>query len=389
MKLFGRYSLFGILLILVNCSAFQQLQLESQARVAKAENTHRIPFEYVKKLIVVEARLQQKTTPNHFIFDTAAHTSKVEYSLAERLALSTKSKRSNGTAQGIRRSIEMTVLDRVLLNELPFYKIAAGKLKYDPTSYSPCVASDGIIGANLIKLANWKIDYQQKVLEASKNSLFPAEDTKSHVLDFNTSFLSGIPKIDIEIDGKKIKNVLFDVGYNGGLVIPEKYASSFPSTPSTLYIDQSTSGIYGSNRDTLIVKELNVQLGDLNTKIPVQFSSLNKALLGNDFLEHFTVYLNYNEKKIILQPREKVHIQAERTFIPGILTDSLWIVNRTTPDSILQIGDTLQTINGFRPKDIFTSHCDYFLRVSEFLDQDSLVLTTNHQKIIHLNLSKK
>jgi len=389
MKSFSMYFLFGIMLVLVSCNAYQQLQLESNARAARVENTHRIPFEYVKKLLIVEANLQQKTTKNRFIFDTAAHTSKVEYALAESLQLPTKSRRSNGTAQGIRRTIEMTVVDRILLHELPFYEIAAGKLKYDAKSYSPCIAPDGIIGANLIKLANWKIDYQQKVLETSQNSLFPPENTISHELSFKTSFLSGIPKIDIIIGGELIKNVLFDVGYNGGLVVPKKYAFSFPQVTSSLYIDQSTSGIYGSNRDTLIVKELMVSMNDFSTKVPVQFSSLNKALLGNDFLEHFTIYLNYDEKKIILQPKEQVHIEAERTFIPGILNDSLWIVNRTTPNSALQIGDTIHAINGLQPKDIFTSHCDYFLRISALLNQDTLILLKNHQKIIHRNQSKK
>lgn len=382
MKLFYTYSLLGMILALVSCKTYQQLQLETEA-------THRIPFEYIKGLIVVEAKVQQQATKNRFIFDTAAHTSKIEYGLAERLQLPTTYKRSNGTAQGIRRTVEMTVIDSIFLQNLPFYRIAAGKLQYDAKSYSPCVAPDGIIGANFIKLANWKIDYQQQLLETSQNSLFPTENTKTHELDFKTSFRSGIPKIDIEIGGKRIKNVLFDVGYNGGLVVPEKYASLFSETASELYIDQSTSGIFGSNRDTLMVKELSVKLGDFNTKIPVQFSSLDKALLGNDFLEHFTIFLNYDTKKIILQSKEKVQIAPERNFIPGILNDSLWIVNRTTPNLILQIGDTLQTINGFRPKDIFRSHCDYFLQISTLLNQDSLLIKTQQQKIIHLNQSKK
>lgn len=381
--------LFGIVLILASCSAYRHLRLAANTEVASTKKSHRIPFEYTKGLIVVEANLQTKKTKNRFIFDTAAFQSKVEYLLAEALQLPTKSTRSNGTAQGIRRIIEITIVDSILLGDVQFYGVSAGKLKYDAKSYSPCVAPDGIIGANLIKLANWKIEYQQRFLEVSKHKLLPPENSHYHRLDFTTSFLSGIPKIDIEINGKLIKNVLFDVGYNGGLVIPEKYAALFPNTITKQYIDQSTSGIFGSNRDTLIVKELNVQIGDFSTKIPVQFSSLNKALLGNDFLEHFTVYLDYDEKKIILQPTENVHIAEERSFIPGILNDSLWVVNRTVPNSKLHIGDTLVTINGYTPKDMYSSHCDYFLNVSKLLHTDTLVLQTNHQKIIHLNQSKK
>ncbi|AXG69027.1 aspartyl protease [Kordia sp. SMS9] len=384
---FYKYSLFGMILVFVSCSAYQQLR--SDTAISADQNTHQIPFDYVKGLMVVEANLQQKTTKNRFIFDTGAFQSKVEYSLAEHLQLLTKSRRSNGTAQGIRRTIETTVVDSILFDDVVFYGISAGKLKYDAKSYSPCVAPDGIIGANLIKLANWKIDFQKQLLTASKNTLFPPENTRYHRLDFRTSFRSGIPKIDIEVNGKLIKNVLFDVGFNGGLVIPENYVSQFPNVASEFFFDQSTSGIFGSNRDTLIVKKLKVQLGDFHTEIPVQFSSLHKALLGTDFLEHFTIYLDYDHQKIILQPLEKVAISKEHKFIPGILSDSLWIVNRTVPNSKLQLGDTLKAINGFAPKALFTSHCDYFLNISKLLHQDTLFITTQDQKIIPLYLSKK
>ena len=104
--------------------------------------------------------LRQDT--HQFIFDTGAFQSKVEYSLSESLNLKTKFKRDNGTAQGIKREIEITSVDSVKIGESKFINIGAGKLKYDKNSYSPCVAKDGIIGANLIKLAHWKIDYQKK-----------------------------------------------------------------------------------------------------------------------------------------------------------------------------------------------------------------------------------
>lgn len=381
-----KYLIFSIVFFIVSCDTVKQLQLETDADVKISKSTHRIPFEYTKDLIIVQAQLQGKTTKNSFIFDTGAFNSKVEYNLAEALQLATASKQSNGTAQGIRRTIEMTVIDSVQFDEVLFYGIAAGKLKYDAKSYSPCVAPDGIIGANLIKLANWKIDYQRKELVVSQEDFEFDERLPKHTVDFYTSFLSGIPKIDIEIEGVLIENVLFDLGYNGGLVIPEKHASKFSNSVSKTFVDQSTSGIYGSNRDTLIVKELNVTISDFTTKIPVQFSSLNKALLGNDFLEHFTIYLDYNNEKIILQPTERVHIAKEKSFVPGVLNDSLWIVNRCIADSNVQIGDTLRSINGFKPKDAFTSHCDYFLNLTTFLQKDTLVLEKQNRQKVQLSL---
>ncbi|WP_298418111.1 aspartyl protease family protein [uncultured Kordia sp.] len=373
-----KYIIFSVIFLVfhTNCDTAKQLQLEANADVKFSRKTHRIPFEYRKDLILVKAQLQGSNFKNTFIFDTGAFNSKIEYELAESLGLATASKQSNGTAQGIRRMIEMTVIDSVLFDELTFYGISAGKLKYDSKSYSLCLAPDGIIGANLIKLANWKVDYKRKELVVFEDAFQFDEQLPKHSVNFYTSFLSGIPKIDVEIEGVVIKDVLFDLGYNGGLVIPKKYASKFSNIASKTFVDQSTSGIYGSNRDTLIVKDLQVKISDFSTKIPVQFSSLDKALLGNDFLEHFTLYIDYTNEKIILQPTEVVHIEKEKPFIPGILNDSLWVVNRCKTNEQLKIGDTLRSINGLTPKEVFDSHCDYFLNLTTFLQKDTLVLET-------------
>ena len=368
-------------LLLLSCNTISELRLQSNNYSVISKETS-IPFKYTKKLIVVEAYLNNSKKANSFIFDTGAFQSKVEYNLSEELNLKTITKRKNGTSQGVKREIEITSVNSVSLSTSSFFNIGAGKLKYDVTSYSPCVAKDGIIGANLIKLAHWKIDYVNKELKVSKDPFIISDNGEHYTLKFATSFLSGVPKVNIEINGKVIENVIFDLGYNGGLVVPYQFANQFHSKKSQTIIDQSTAGIFGSNRDTLLVKELNVKLGAFQTKMPVEFSSLNKVLLGNDFLEHFTIYLNYDDDKIILTPNSSVTIEKATTFIPGILNDSLWIVNRTGPKLPLKIGDTLKTINGYQPKDVFKSHCDYFLNISEFLKSDTLNVETQHKNKI-------
>ncbi|WP_271766254.1 aspartyl protease family protein [Aquimarina algiphila] len=372
---------------LLSCNTISELKLQSDADSTISVETT-IPFRYTKKLIVVDAHLNNSKTTNSFIFDTGAFQSKVEYQLSQELKLNTITKRNNGTAQGVKREIEITTVDSIKISKSKFYNISAGKLKYDQKSYSPCIAEDGIIGANLIKLAHWKIDYQKKEMLVSQKSILPNTNNEQFDIEFDTSLLSGIPKIDIEINGQIIKDVIFDLGYNGGLVVPYRFAEKFHSTKTQTIIDQSTAGIFGSNRDTLLVKQLNVKIGNLKTIISVEFSSLNKALLGNDFLEHFKVYIDYNDDKIILESVEPMAIDKPKTFIPGILNDSLWIVNRTNPKLPLKIGDTLKTINGYQPKDLFASHCDYFLEVSQLLASKVLFIETKQGKEIKIKSFK-
>ena len=368
-----------------SCNTVTQINMNAKSAVI-GNHVDSLRFTYKKKIMVVDASLEDNQEPHQFIFDTGAFYTKIEKHLADDLKLPTVFTKSNSTAQGITRKVEMTSANKIKLANTTYQNIAAGKLRYAKESYSPCLAEHGIIGANLIKLQNWKIDYQKQRLYFSNETFEEEKAGINSAINFSTGFLSGIPEIKINIDGKTIENVLFDVGYNGGLVLPKKYAELFDNTKSQIFLDKSTSGIFGSNLDTLEVKALEVTLGNSKSKIPVEFSSLNKALLGNDVLEHFTVYLNYNDEKITLIPVSPITLDEPKRFIPGILNDSLWVVDRIHDEIPLKIGDTLKSINGFRPKELFKSHCDYFLNVSKFMDQDSITIGLLNDTLIKSSL---
>lgn len=346
------------------------MKLLTEGEVTRENYVQTIPFEWRKELIVVKARLNSDTKEREFIFDTGAFNSKVESKLATSLGLEVVTNKTNSTAQGISQKIEVVRIDSLQLGETTFYNIGAGKLTYAPTSASPCIAASGIIGANLMKLAHWKIDYQKQLLYFSDT---PFEvDEGSYVLPFDRPALSGTPEIDLEIEGKKVENILFDVGYNGGLILPLSIANHFESSQSSIILDQSTSGIYGTNTDSLLVKNLKVNVGGTKAQIPVEFSTLNKALLGNEFLKHFEVNINYNTKEIYLRKQQAVYIAAPLNFSVAIESDSLWVVSRTTPDLPLQLGESLLTVNGKKPTDLFTSYCDYVVNNGKLFEKDSL-----------------
>ena len=69
-------------------------------------------------------------------------STKVQYDLSEKLNLETITIRNNGTAQGVKREIEITSVDSISLSTASFFNIGTGKLKYDAISYSPCIAKD-------------------------------------------------------------------------------------------------------------------------------------------------------------------------------------------------------------------------------------------------------
>jgi hypothetical protein len=344
-----------------------------------------IPFEYKKDLIVIKAKINDEGKKRQFIFDSGAFDSKIEFTLAEDLKLPTKATKTNSTAQGITQRIQITQLEKIQLGNTSFSNISAGKLKYDSESASRCIAPHGIIGANLMKLAHWKIDYQNQNIHFS-DRLFSFMGNQSHTLQFEKPLLSGTPEIELAVAGKTVSGVLFDIGYNGGLILPASLLEAFSSEEENIYFDRSTSGIFGTNTDTLIAKKLKVSLAGLDMEIPVEFSSIGKALLGNDILEHFEVTINYDKKVISLSPQSKVEVESPYSFIPGVLNDSLWVVNRTTAELSFSLGDTLQSIQGQRPKDLYTTYCDYFLNIHQILHTDSLLVARTDGTTISLSI---
>lgn len=359
-----------MIMLVSSCSYFKNVKLLIDGEIKRKNYVQTIPFEWRKELIVVRAKLNSDTVQREFIFDTGAFNSKVESSLANRLGLDVVTEKTNSTAQGISKKIEVVRVDSLQLGETTIYNLGAGKLTYAPTSASPCIASSGIIGANLIKLAHWKIDYENQLLHFS-DSPFDLEEG-SYILPFDRPLLSGTPQISLEVQGKKAENVLFDVGYNGGLILPLSLASHFRDVDSKIILDQSTSGIYGTNTDSLLVKNLTVDVAGVKAKIPVEFSSLNKALIGNEFLKHFTVVINYQTKEIYLKKQQDIYVSPPLHFSVAIQDDSLWMVSRTSPEIPLELGETLLSINGKKPNALFRSHCDHIMNLGKLLKQDSL-----------------
>ena len=358
------------LLMLSSCSYMANVKLLTGGEIRRTDYVDSVPFVLRKDLIVVEAALNDESVARSFIFDTGAFDGKVEQGVADGLELDVVSTKTNSTAQGLRRKIEVVRIDSMRLGSTWAYDIGAGTLTYAATSASQCIAPHGIIGGNLIKLAHWKIDYEDQRLHFSDR---PFEvDARATSIPFDRPALSGTPSIDLRVDGVTVKDVLFDVGYNGGLVLPMGLADRFDAPVLETILDESTSGIYGTNPDSLLVKELSVELGGVTSRVPVSFSALDKALLGNEILKHFTVVIDYDDKTIHLTPMREVVVQPSRNVLVAAENDSTWVVTRTTRSTDLALGDKLLTVNGKRPIEMFSSYCDYVMNVGRLFESDSL-----------------
>ncbi|WP_370391109.1 aspartyl protease family protein [uncultured Winogradskyella sp.] len=361
---------------LSSCNYVKNVNLLTSGDLDRENFTDSISFEMKKDLVIVKAQINGKDNMLDFIFDTGAFNSKINHTLTEAYNLETKAIKENEDSNGNVKIIEVTQLEKVQLGHTVFSKIGAGKVKYAEESPSPCIAEHGIIGANLIKLANWKIDYEKQMIYFSDKPFSVDNPSKAIVLDYDAPTLSATPKVNVKIAGRTVENLLIDTGSNGGFRLPSALQNAFTSTETQTYYDRSVSGIYGFSTDTLVIKTL--PLDDFKTTFPIQFSALGKGLIGNEYLKYFKLYIDTDDDVITLEPQRTIETPKERpiSFIPT--SDNRWQINRVSANAKhgLKLGDTLLKINNSTPKDLYKDYCDYVMNSHEIYESAYLELVT-------------
>jgi len=265
-----------------------------------------------------------------------------------------------------------------------FSNIGAGKVEYAEDSPSPCIAEHGIIGANLIKLAHWKIDYQKKMLYFSDEPFTIENSENAITLDYDAPTLSETPKVELNIEGRLVGNLIIDTGSNGGFRLPSSVEDAFSSENTETFYDRSVSGIYGFKADTLIVKIL--QLNDFNTRFPIEFSTLGKGLIGNEFLKYFMLYMDTDEQTITLVPQSEIIVQPIRQLSVIPAKDNTWLLNRVsaTASHGLKLGDTLINVNHQKPSDLYQDYCDYVMNNYKLYNTDTITIETKRKEILNI-----
>lgn len=373
---------------LSSCNYLKNVNLLTSGDLEREDYTDSIPFRFEKDLIIVQAKINGQQQSLDFIFDTGAFNSKINHTLTDAFDLDTKAIKENTDTNGSVKTIEVTQLKQVKLGETVFTKIGAGKVVYTEDSPSPCIAKHGIIGANLIKLAHWKIDFARQMIYFSDRPFVIDNPSNAISLDYDAPMLSATPKVDFNIDGRSVKNLVIDTGSNGGLRLPSSLQKAFTSAETETYYDRSVSGIYGFKTDTLVVKIL--QLDDFNTRFPIQFSVLGKGLIGNAFLKHFKMYINTSDDIITLEQQKPI-IQPQKYQLSVVPSENnKWIINRVSAKAThgLNLGDTLLKVNDKTPEDLYKNYCEFVMKNYEVYENQPIELTTINQDTLKVFTSK-
>ncbi len=287
---------------------------------ASAENLRKTTFKFADGLIWVEVAIPGRYEPLHFLFDTGAGATVLNLSTARELGLSLgRSLRVQGpqghtTARVIHRFhgtlVGIPLPERVLAIDLG-----------SPSQACHC-RIDGLVGADFLAGRVIRLDYSARSLWLESTGDTLSRDAFTVPLERRNDAWC----VPARISGRPRNWIRVDTGYDGGLSWwpgaggpprqndPTVGLSTDPGhspgrrAPRVIPSESSASDSASSTDMSAAMAELDLSLGDTpigNMETTLLRHPLFKGehgLLGNEFLLHYEVTLDFAHGLLVLAP---------------------------------------------------------------------------------------
>ena len=296
-------------LVFNSCSIIKTNRLVKKSKLQNEVFYVEIPFTYNSNQIFVPVEIEGK--PYNFIFDTGADLSIIDQEILKSISYEKQFSRNVFDASNSKSKLDFISIPKIAISELEFTNIIAvsADLKHFEKRIS-CPRIDGVIGIDLIRKSNWKIDYKNNLLCAT-NSFNKIKNTEQPTAALLKTGKNGAIITKLESGDKKI-NMKLDTGFSGGLLI-DKHKSqlaynNYPNNQKTFTIAETGTTLNEkkmtkSRVDFIKLDQIKLQNSILTNQI-VTLSN-HKNLIGNSFLENYQVLMNFSNDEIILKGAPK------------------------------------------------------------------------------------
>lgn len=258
-----------------------------------------LPFDYGGGHILISAEIEPLGGPKTLIVDSGMRSTVLDRDLAVPLS----------TAFQANPAITYGLVDQLHLAEANFHHVSAVVTDFSaPGQPLHCLSSSGVIGASLMRYATWQIDYQARTLTVAQSAKDLDHVADAIAVPFTLVNLS--PAIALKIGDNLPVQVLIDTGWSGGIHLA--YPDFLTLDPAQLESISTSKGLVETLRGLAMVNQNVMQtpalsLGDLtleNFPILVSHGTNTQpySLLGNGFLEHFIVTLDWSTHRLYLKP---------------------------------------------------------------------------------------
>jgi hypothetical protein len=308
----------------------------------------------------------------YFAIDTGA-PNVITKELATELGVKSTVTQKTGDSGGQSEELSFVSINKIEVGNVVFSGFGAAIADFKASPNLVCLEIDGLIGANLMQKAFWKIDYQKKRIWLTDNIEKILSENITDTIPFYTS-ITGSPTCEVKFDGFSDKNVTIDLGSNGHIDLTYNKTKQFQSLrPEDVRykVGFRSSGLFGKTEtDTsYYFKTSTLKLGSLTyEQVVVELGDKEnyESKIGMGYFENYTIILDWEGKKVYLSEKTPYQLSNLDTYGFGyqysngkLLVNSILLSQDGAPLSPLQVEDQILEINSVEFTNINQSRwCD-------------------------------
>lgn len=354
-------------LTLAGCTSISKLY--SSGSATQKEFKGKLDFITIFDLTLVPVEINGKEY--RFLYDTGAPMV-ISNELREELALKRISQSNVTDSQGKRNKLDYVWLDEISVGGVEFNKVVSIVADLKKAPEINCLQIDGILGANLMRLAVWNIDNVNNTMTfASTKDQLNLPKGEPVLVDF-TPKITYTPEINLMLnDSVELKSVTFDTGYGGYLIADSDYLDSTFNVVEKSYGYGST-GLYGSAFDTTYEAKIPMTIGRFTQVAPVGFSvAKGKNLLGMDFFNQFNLVMDWNTNTMELYkngntPPKIYSLGMTPKWYDGKLVVGTIAKGSMAEEEGIKVGDGIVKLNTWNFKEPkLDTYCEMMIELQE------------------------
>jgi len=291
--------------------------------------------------------------------------------------------------------MDFTNIEELTIGGITFEETACGIGDFNQSLELGCIGLDGMIGANLMRLAVWEIDFRNQIIIITNTKESLSLGSKTKKIPFYTDSVHK-PYCTMKINNTEEKNVTIDLGSTGAFNLShnnyEKIQKELPKNKKAFEYGYSGSGYYGyAKKDTTYYLQVDgLSMGEVELDKPIlKFSKSVIPNIGTAFFKNYNLVMNWEDKEILLSPhtdydnQKFIHIGFELNYQDDALKIAALIKDSDAEKSGMQLGDKIIQINGIDYSNIsIADYCDLIKQIiNDNYSINNVVINRNGERL--------
>lgn len=383
--------LLTAILFLNSCSTQKKFAKLFQEGYTQEESFKvKIPFEYRLGLMIIKVDINKETYD--FVLDSGG-VNLLSKELAEKLGSKGLITQNTGGHQGNYQPMDFTKIEALSIGGIKFEETACGIGDFNQSMELGCIELDGMIGANLMRLAVWEFDFSNQIITITNTKESLALGAKTKKVSFYTNEVYQ-PYCNVNINGVEEKNVLIDLGSNGDFILSynnyEQIHKALPSNKKAIEYGYPSSGYYGFSKIDSIyyLQTEKFSMGEIKLEKKIlKFSKTVNPHIGTAFLKNYDLVMNWTDNEILLNPHTAYDNQQFTNRISINYKDGALrvatIIKESEVDILgIQVGDKIMQVDG-KDYSVLTeeTYCELISQIVEDKEITNVVVNRNGQEL--------